>query len=353
MRSAMNVIGVGVIGAGYWGPKHARNFAELRGSRLAMLTDLDERRLSVIRERHPGLHTSTNYGDMLASSEVDAVVVATPASTHVHLAREALLAGKHVLVEKPIAVSSRDAEELIEIAELSGRVLMVGHTFLYHPAVRALHDLVQGGELGEIYYAHAQRLNLGLFQRDINVLWDLAPHDLSILMYVLGSDPVAVAAHGSAYVQAHIEDVGYVDLIFPNRIRAQIHVSWLDPNKVRRLTIVGSHKMVVYDDVETLEKLRIYDRGVDAPPHTDTFGEFQLSYRYGDITIPSLPSTEPLRLECEHFLECIETGRTPLTNGRHGLHVVRVLELAQASLKDSSAALPLLESDHRFVVSGS
>jgi len=351
-KEVTRVIGVGVIGAGYWGPKHARNFAELPGSCLAVVADLDEHRLTGMRERHTSLRTTTDYREVLVSPDVDAVVVATPASTHGRLAREALLAGKHVLVEKPIAISSRDAEDLIELAELSGRVLMVGHTFLYHPAVRALHDLVQRGELGEIYYAHAQRLNLGLFQRDINVLWDLVPHDLSILMYVLGTNPVAVAAHGCAYVQAHIEDVGYVDLKFPNRVRAQIHVSWLDPNKVRRLTIVGSQKMVVYDDVETLEKLRIYDRGVDAPPHTDTFGEFQLSYRYGDITIPSLPSTEPLRLECEHFLECIATGHAPLTDGWHGLQVVRVLESAQASLRDSSAALPLLHTDPHLVVSG-
>ncbi len=346
------MVGVGVVGAGYWGPKHARNFAELPGSRLAMVADPDESRLAVMRERHGGLRTSTHYHEMLASSEVDAVVVATPASTHVRLVREALLAGKHVLVEKPIALSSAEAEELIEIADATGLVLMVGHTFLYHPAVRALRDLVQRGELGQIYYAHAQRLNLGLFQRDINVLWDLAPHDLSILGYVLGSQPVAVSAHGSAYVRAHIEDVGYLNLIFPGRIRVQIHVSWLDPNKVRRLTIVGSHKMVVYDDVETLEKIRIYDRGVDAPPHTDTFGEFQLSYRYGDITIPALPSTEPLRLECEHFLDCIENGRRPLTDGLHGLQVVRVLELAQASLRDSSAMLPVVASDLRLVVGG-
>jgi len=349
----MNVIGVGVIGVGYWGPKHARNFAEVRGSRLAMVADLDERRLSAMRDRHPGLHTTTQHREMLDSPGVDAVVIATNASTHVRLAREALLAGKHVLVEKPIAVSGQDAEELIQLAECSGLTLMVGHTFLYHPAVRALHDIVQSGELGEIYYAHAQRLNLGQFQRDINVLWDLAPHDLSILMYVLGMNPIGVAARGSAYVQAHIEDVGYVDLTFPNRIRAQIHVSWLDPNKVRRLTIVGSQKMVVYDDVETLEKLRVYDRGVDAPPHTDTFGEFQLSYRYGDITIPALPSTEPLRVECEHFLECIRTGRKPLTDGWHGLQVVRILELAEASLRDGNASLPRLEADHRLLVSGS
>jgi predicted dehydrogenase len=218
---------------------------------------------------------------------------------------------------------------------------MVGHTFLFNPAVEALRTLVQEGELGDIYYAHAQRLNLGLFQRDINVLWDLAPHDVSILMYVLGAAPIAAGAHGAAYVQHGIEDVAYLNIAFPNRMSAAIHVSWLDPNKVRRITVVGSKKMAVYDDVQTLEKIRVYDRSVHAPPHTEEFGEFQLSYRYGSITIPHLPSTEPLRLEDEHFLECIRTGAAPITDGRQGLEVVRVLETAQASLSAGGTVLPV------------
>jgi predicted dehydrogenase len=337
------VIGVGVIGAGYWGPKHIRNFSELPGARVTMVADLDQQRLTGVQAQHPGVRTTQRYEDLLTSPEVDALVIATPVATHAMLMREALQAGKHVLVEKPIAASSAEADEAIALAEANRRVLMVGHTFLYNPAVRALREIVQQGELGQIFYIHAQRLNLGVFQRDINVLWDLAPHDISILMHVLGTEPTAVGANGCAYVQPGIEDVAYLNLTFPDRVHAQVHVSWLDPNKVRRITVVGSRKMAVYDDVETLEKIRIYDKGVDAPPLTDSFGEFQLSYRYGNITIPHLPSTEPLRLECEHFLDCIRCGTTPLTDGRQGLAVVRILESAHASLTDGTAAVPLTQ----------
>jgi predicted dehydrogenase len=325
-------IGIGVVGAGYWGPKHIRAFSELPGACVAMVADVDRMRLAGLRLQYRGIRTTTRFDDLLAAPEVDAVVVATPASTHAGLVREALSAGKHVLVEKPFTLSSADGDELVRLAFGTARVLMVGHTFLYNPAVRVLRDLVRRGTLGDIYYAHAQRLNLGLFQRDINVIWDLAPHDVSILMYVLGSEAVDVRADGGAYVQPGIEDVAHLQLVFPDRVQAQIHVSWLDPNKVRRITVVGSRRMAVYDDVETIEKIRVYDKGVDAPPHTDTFGEFQLSYRYGDITIPHLPGTEPLRLECEHFLECIQNGTPPLTDGQHGVSVVRVLEGAQASI---------------------
>jgi len=330
------VIGVGVIGAGYWGPKHIRNFSELPGARATMVSDLDERRILAIQAQHPGIRTTTNYHDLLSSPDVDAVVIATPVSTHARLAHEAILAGKHVLVEKPLAASSGEAEELLRLSEEHNRVLMVGHTFLYNPAVHALRKLVQDGSLGEIYYVHTQRLNLGLFQRDINVIWDLAPHDISILMYVLGADPIAVGASGSAHVQSRIEDVAFLQLAFPNNVSAAVHVSWLDPNKVRRITVVGSKKMAVYDDVETLEKIRVYDKGVEAPPKTESFGEFQLSYRYGDILIPHVSATEPLRLECQHFLDCIQQGQRPLTDARQGLAVVRVLETAQAALKASS-----------------
>jgi predicted dehydrogenase len=337
------MFGIGVLGAGYWGPKHIRNFNEVPGARTTMVADLDEQRLVNVQQQFPGIRTTTNYKQMLASPDVDAVVVATPVSTHGRLAEEALLAGKHVLVEKPLARTAREAEHLVRVAEEHGRVLMVGHTFLYNPAVTALRQLVQDGVLGDIFYVNTQRLNLGLFQRDINVIWDLAPHDLSILMHVLGTEPVAVSALGSAYVQTGIEDVAYVNLAFPNRVRAAIHVSWLDPNKVRRITVVGSKKMAVYDDVETLEKIRIYDKGVEPPAQTSSFGDFQLSYRYGDIMIPHVAVTEPLRLECEHFLECIRTGKTPLSDGRQGVAVVRVLEAAQASL-ETAMMLSILPS---------
>ena len=344
------MLGVGVIGAGYWGPKHVRNFIAL-GARMDWLADIDARRLEAVKSDHPHLRTTTDYRELLAADGVDAVVVATPVSTHADLAEAALRAGKHVLVEKPLAHSSAAAQALVELASANGLVLMVGHTFLFSPAVRYLRDLIKSGELGEIYYAHSQRLNLGLFQTDINVMWDLAPHDVSILMHVLDLPVTAASAHGGSYVQPRIEDVAHVNLTFGQNVYSMIHVSWLDPNKVRRMTVVGSRKMVVYDDVETLEKIRIFDKGVEPPP-VSSFGEFQLSYRYGSITVPYLPSTEPLRAECQHFLHCVETNQIPLTDGRHGLDVVRVLEAAEMSLKDSGRVYPVGSTRAPLVING-
>jgi len=339
------MIGIGIAGAGYWGPKHVRNFNELPGTRATLVADLDIGRLGAIQSQFPGTRVTTDFHHLLASPDVDAIVIATPVSTHAKPSA-ALEAGKHVLVEKPLASTSRDAETLIELAEKHNRVLMVGHTFLYNPAVHALRDLVQSGALGEIFYVDTQRLNLGLFQRDINVIWDLAPHDISILLYVLGAEPIAVGASGSAYVQPGIEDVAYLELGFPKGVRAAVHVSWLDPNKVRQITVVGSRKMAVYDDVAALDKIRIFDKGVDVPPPTTSLGEFQLSYRYGDVSIPHVPSTEPLRLECQHFVDCILTGKRPLSDGAQGLTVVRVLETAQAALKTANMlSVPPREQD--------
>jgi predicted dehydrogenase len=330
------MIGIGIIGAGYWGPKHIRNFNELPGCRATMVSDLDPGRLSAVQSQYPGIRTTTDFRQLINSPDVDAVVVVTPVSTHARLAGEALKAGKHVMVEKPLAATTAEAEHLIALAKEHNRVLMVGHTFLYNPAVHALKELIEDGVLGDIFYVDAQRLNLGLFQRDINVMWDLAPHDISILLHILGSEPLAVGATGHAYVQPGIEDVAYMQLGFNSNVRAAIHVSWLDPNKVRQITVVGSKKMAVYDDVATLDKIRVFDKGVDLPPPTTSFGEFQLSYRYGEIRIPHVASTEPLRLECQHFLDCIRRGTTPLSDGAQGLAVVRVLETAQMALKTAS-----------------
>jgi predicted dehydrogenase len=225
--------------------------------------------------------------------------------------------------------------DLIALAKAHQRILMVGHTFEYNPAVMALKDIIASGQLGQIYYINATRVNLGIFQRDINVVWDLAPHDISILLYILGTFPHSVSARGEAYVQPGIHDVAYVSVYFPDKIMADIRVSWLDPCKIRRITVVGSQRMVVYDDLEPLEKIKIYDKGVDRPPYTDTFEEFRLSYRYGDITSPPIPLTETLRLECEHFIECVRTGAEPRSNGWSGLRVVKILEYAQRSLLNS------------------
>lgn len=330
----MKALRVGVIGCGYWGPKIVRNFAELPQVHLVAVADLSEDRLREIAVSYPELALFADYRAMLRPADIDAVAIATPVSTHFRIAADCLQHGKHVLVEKPLVASSAEAEDLVEMAERQGLVLMVGHTFEHNPAVEVLRDLVASEELGDVYYVNATRVNLGIFQKDINVMWDLAPHDLSILLYVLGVTPDAVSAKGSAFVQPGIQDVAYLTLRFPRSIMAHVHVSWLDPCKVRTITIVGSRKMVVYDDVEPLEKVRVYDKGVVIPSSSGSFGDFQLSYRYGDISIPYIPLTEPLKAECAHFVDCILNGRCPKSSGLVGLKVVKILETAQKSLSN-------------------
>ena len=336
-------IKVGVLGYGYWGPKLARNLSEIPGCELSIVVDKDPTRLARVRLQHSGVRTSPRL-DVLLRSDVDAVVVATPVRTHHAMARAALLAGKHVMVEKPLTSSSTEAEDLVNLADMLDRRLMVGHTFEYNPGIRALRDIVASGEIGEVWYVDTARLNLGLFQTDINVLWDLAPHDLSILLYVLQCDPVAISARGSATVTPGVHDVAYMELRFPGDILAHVHVSWLDPCKVRRVTIVGSKKMVVCNDVADVEKVRIYDKGIVRPYETDQFSDFHLAYRYGGVHIPSIPLQEPLRAQCEHFLECIRTARRPQSDGLAGLKVVRLLEQADHSLRNGGRRL--LAADH-------
>ncbi len=281
--------------------------------------------------------------EVLESADVDAVVVATPIRTHHQLARAALEHGKHVFVEKPLAASSDEARDLIALARERDRVLMVGHTFLYNPAVEQLRQLVQGGALGSIFYVDAVRANLGLFQSNINVIWDLAPHDLSILNYVLGMTPARVSAHGASHVRPGIEDVAHLTLDYPGGVLAHVQVSWLSPSKVRRFTVVGDRQMAVYDDVEATEKIRIFNRGVDAPDHTSTFGEFQMSYRYGDIVSPHIHWAEPLAVECRSFAEAILEGKTPPSDGANGLEIVRILEATDQSLATDGAFVSLSE----------
>lgn len=332
----MDRMKIGVIGCGYWGPNLIRNFVEIPTSEVVIVADLSEERLSKITASYPQISVTKNYRDLFDMG-LDAVVIATPPVTHYPLAKECLLHYLHVLVEKPMTVTSEQAEELIELAKTNDLILMVGHTFEYNAAVHTLKQLVDSGELGQIYYVDAARLNLGLFQKDMNVLWDLAPHDISILLYILGCPPISVSAHGMPFVFEGIHDVVYMNLVFPDNILAHIHVSWLDPCKVRRITIVGSKKMVVYNDILNVEKIKIYDKGVDHPPYTSSFGEFQCSYRYGDILIPNVRFTEPLRQECQHFLECIKGHCEPVSSGRDGLEVIKVLEAAQLSLSKNGA----------------
>jgi predicted dehydrogenase len=341
------MIKVGVIGCGYWGPNLIRNLNSLPEAELVAIADLDENRLGHVGLLYPGAIKTTDHRVVVEHEEIDAVVVATPMGTHKQLGLEVLEAGKHLFLEKPMATSSDDCRALIALAEEKGLHLMVGHTFLYAPAVRKIKSLVDGGELGDIYYANISRVNLGIFQQDANVVWDLAPHDIAILTYLFGADPVRVAATGQCYVQQElgIEDVAFLNLEFPDGRMANIHVSWLDPNKIRKCTVVGSKKMLVYDDVSPGEKIRLYDKGVDVQPHYDTFGDFQVLYRSGDIFVPHLDGTEPLKTEMGHFLDVLAGRDEPLTPGRDGLKVVQVLEQACLSIKEGGRPRDLVYDD--------
>lgn len=324
---------VGVIGCGYWGPNLIRNISEIPGAELVAIADMNVERLRHMVSIYPTVRTVTDYQDLFLMG-LDAVVVATPPATHFSIASECLRHNLNVLVEKPLTLRSEDAEELNQLADERGLVLMVGNTFEYNPAVNTLKQIIDAGELGDIYYINAVRTNLGLYQPNVNAMWDLAPHDISILLYLLGQEPVSVTAQGGASIFHHIHDVVYMHLKFSDRLLAHIHVSWLDPCKVRRITVVGSKKMAVYDDIEQLEKVRIYDRGVETPPYTDSYAAFQCSYRYGEMVAPLIPCVEPLRAECEHFVECVENGLRPRSDGVVGLRIVKILEAASTSLHD-------------------
>lgn len=328
------MLNVGVIGCGYWGPNLIRNFSNLKTSKVVACSDLSEDRLNHMKQLYPSLRTTTNFREIVTDPGIDAVVIATPVSSHYAIAAEALEAGKHVFVEKPLAQSVDEGKKLVELAKRKGRVLMVGHTFVYTAAVNKIKDLIWDGEIGDVYYLATSRVNLGIFQDDINVVWDLAPHDVSIMNYVLNARPLSVSAIGQSYIRPGIEDVAFLLLRYPQSTIANIHVSWLNPNKIRSTTVVGSKKMLVYDDVSSLEKIRIYDKGVTVTPHYDTFGEFQLSYRYGDISIPRLDDAEPLKIECQHFVDCIEKGATPRSGGTHGLEVLLALDAADRSMRE-------------------
>jgi predicted dehydrogenase len=296
---------------------------------------------------YPEVEGETEYDHMLNGANLDAVVIATAVNLHYSMAKASLLAGKHTMIEKPMAASSLECEELIEIAQQKGLVLMVGHTFLYSPAVRKIKEIVDWGDIGEIRYISARRLSLGLFQKDINAAWDLAPHDISIILHIMDEEPVSVNCRGSAHVTRGIEDVTTMSLHFRKERSAIIQSSWLDPRKIREMTIVGSKRMIVYDDVAQQEKIRIFDVRVERPPHYDTFAEFHYAYHYGDIYAPYIKQEEPLKAECQHFLDCIRQGTTPLTGGQQGLELVRILEASSESLKRSGAPVDLSHRQHR------
>src|SRR5438445_12008216 len=337
-------INVGVIGCGYWGPNLVRNFKALTSCRLKAISDVNQRRLRHLRTLYSDSEAHTDASKLINDPEMDAIAIATPVAYHFSLAKAALSAGKHLLMEKPLAASSAECEELIEIADEKGVVLMSGHTFLYSSSVRKICDIINAGDIGDIRYINSRRLNLGLFQKDINVVWDLAPHDISIILHILGELPLTVNCQGNAHVTSGIEDVTNLSLSFRNKKFATIQSSWLEPRKVREMTIVGTRRMIVYDDLQPLEKIRVYDVRVDRPPHYDTFAEFHYSYHYGDSYIPHIQQEEPLKGVCQHFVDCIETNTQPLTGGQEGLEMVRILEAASASLKTNGAPVTFSQS---------
>jgi len=324
---------LGVIGYGYWGPNLVRNFAELPNAKVGFVSDLRPDRLARVTARYPNVKVSLDHRDLLADPAIDAVVIATPVSSHVALALEAMRAGKHVLVEKPLASSVADAERLIGEAAARRLVLMVDHTFAYTGAVRKMRELVEAGELGEVYYYDSVRINLGLFQRDVNVLWDLAVHDLSIMDFVLGRYPTMVSATGVAHVPGEHEDTAYMTMFFEDRLIGHLHVNWLSPVKVRRTILGASRKMVLFDDLETSDKVKVYDRGISLNPSPESVYQMLVGYRAGDMWSPQLGVGEALYAEAAHFVDCVERGRTPDTDGEAGLRVVRLLEAATASLR--------------------
>ena len=332
---------IAVIGCGYWGPNFVRIFTNLPESAVKYCCDLNEDRLGQMKLLYPHINMTTSLDDVAGDPEVDGVVVATPVRTHYPVARKMIEAGKHCLIEKPLCASSEAGEELLAAAKKHHVPVMVGHTFLFTAAVNKVKALLDAGDLGEIYYVNSTRVNLGIFQEDINVIWDLAPHDISILNFVFGADPISVSARGRSFIRDGVEDMAFITLEYPGGKMAHVHVSWLDPNKIRRTTFVGSRKMVVYDDVQQLEKIRIFDKGVDKQPHYETFGEFHLAYRFGDIFTPKLDDREPLKAEASHFIEAMNGGQSEKATGDEGLAVVRILEAACESLRKKGCLVQL------------
>ena len=334
-----DLLRVAIVGFGHWGPNYARILAgTLSGARLTACAEPISGRLAAFERQYPSARAYADYRRLLREGDVDAVIVATPTSTHREVVEECLRAGLHVLVEKPIASTVADAEALAVLARDTGRTLMVGHTFLFNPAVRAIKRYIDEGLLGQIRYLYFQRTGLGPIRQDVNALWDLAPHDLSMLRYWLGADPIDLVASGEAYLKPGTEDVVFVTLKYPKKVLASIHVSWLDPVKVRRVTVVGDRKMIVFDDTHATEKLRIYDHGADYQPREGGFAEFIAAVRDGDIVIPRLEPAEPLREELAHFMDCINSRREPLASAADGLAIVRVLEWAERDLDRTAAA---------------
>lgn len=335
------MVGIGVIGYGYWGPNLVRNFSQAKGAHVAAVCDQRPERRALVEKVYPSVKTYADVDEMLSSPDVHAVAVATPVTSHFPLTMRALKAGKHVFVEKPFASTVAEGEQMVAEAEQRKLTLMVDHTFIYTSAVRKIKELITNGSLGDLYYYDSVRINLGLFQSDVSVLWDLAVHDLSIMDFLLDRSPIMVAATGMAHVPGRPENMAYLTCFFTNNLIAHFHVNWLAPVKVRQTLICGSEKMIVYDDIEMSEKLKVYDKGITLDQDDDTVYQRHVGYRSGDMWAPRLDNVEALGIETEHFIECIETGRQPLSSGQAGLRVVRILEDASRSMANHGQPIEL------------
>ena len=340
---------IAVIGCGYWGPNLVRNLDSLPKVRVKKICDIDENRLKHLKKVYPLVDVTTRFEDIINDKDITAVIIATPVSRHYEFASMSIQAKKHTFIEKPMASSVKQCEELIHLAKKKGVILMVGHTFIYNSSVRRIKHIIDDGDIGDVLYMSSRRLNLGLFQKDINVTWDLAPHDISIILFLMGKEPISINCQGKYHVNEGIEDVTSLSMDFGNGGFAIIQSSWLDPNKVREMTIVGSRRMILYDDTQPLEKIKIYDKRVEMPPHYDTYAEFQYSYHYGDIYIPYIKQVEPLKTECQHFIDCIKSGDEPETSGAKGLQVVKILEAATESLRNNGNRIEMMNFSGKSV----
>jgi predicted dehydrogenase len=336
-------LGIAIIGCGYWGINHVRVFSELPESRVVVVCDRRTDRLQEVGRRFPGVELTAEVDDALRLDGVDATVVCTEATSHYRVARRCLATGRHVLTEKPMTTAVAEAEELIALAESRGVTLMVGHTFLYNPGIRKVKTYIKQAEVGQVYYLYARRTNLGPIRKDVNALWDLAPHDVSIFNYLLDGVPEWVNAVGARILRNSREDVGFISLGYPDGIVGHVHVSWADPNKVREVVVVGSNKRIVFNDLSTLERVRVFEKGVaPAPSEASSYGEYHFLTRDGDIISPKIEVSEPLKNQCSHFLQCVTQGSCPLTDGREGLEVVRVMEAVDRSIERKGAPVEVL-----------
>lgn len=344
MTKNKKMIKLAIIGAGYWGPNLIRNFYKIKEAEVHTVCDIEQKRLDFIKKQYPNINLTKNFNAVLKNPKIDAVIIALPVKLHYQFGKKALEKGKHVLIEKPLATKVSEARNLITLAKKNKKILMVGHTFLYNDAVRKAKEYIDKGVLGKIYYIYFQRLNLGRVRNDVNAMWNFASHDVSITLYWLNQKPFRVLAHGTDYLQNKVEDIVFLNLEFKNKTFVQIHTSWLDPTKVRRAVIVGSKKMLIYDDVSENAKIQLFDKGVykktvrirQELPIPRTYKEFKLFIRKGKVNIPKFKFREPLNIECTHFIDCIKNNKKPLSNGENGLEVVRILEAGQKSLKNNS-----------------